>query len=182
MTKTEIDNLIRSGTPLLAVESRYPTPPPWKIVLIYILSSIPAVALATFGVVCGAPLAASFLLFIMGGVVILFAHEFLKEASERNLGMIVTSDGVSISPSCCALWEEIKAWNFRSYSGLGHFPSQNTDRVSLSLFVDDLNIYHGQFSAGRAGSAFAARGYFLDEKQQEQWTQICSERNIPRCK
>lgn len=178
MNRVEQDKIIRSGTPLLYLESSYRQLTDRETFLAYALSITPALAL---GKICGAPFAACIMLFFMGVPIVGYVHEFMKEASERQLGMVVTNKGISLSPSCCAFWKEIKAWDFRSYSCLGRFRTDKPNKMSLCLFVDDLNIDHGPFTAGRAGSAFAARGYFLNELQQEQWRQICSERSIPRC-
>jgi hypothetical protein len=181
MNRVEKDKAIRSGNVLLYLESSYRSLARWKIVLYYSLFILPAISLALIGAVCGASLDTCILLFILGLPSVVIIHEFLKEASERPLGMVVTDEGVSLGPSCCGFWQEIKAWDFRHYSCLGRFSNDDNGKISLCLFVDDLNIDHGQFNAGRAGSAFAARGYFLNEKQQEEWKQICSERGIPRC-
>ncbi len=163
----------------MIVFSSYPPMAKSKIYFIYFLSSVPALCFITFGAAIGIPWIDCLPIFLPASVFILFGHIIVSEAKERKYGMVVTNVGVSISPRHCALWSEIKAWDFRSYSCLGRIRS-TSDNVSLCLFVDDLNICSGQFSAGRAGSAFAARGYFLDEDQQEQWRQICCEKNIPR--
>jgi hypothetical protein len=181
MRRTKIHEQILSGTPLLSISSRFPPLSKWQKIIYYCAFFAGAILLVAPTIKANMPWWLLLMDLILIVAIVGLCHVMMDVADERKHGMLVSDTGVTIGPYRCALWHEITAWDLRAYSGLRRVSlSKSGEGVSLSLFVDDLKISQGQFSAGRGGSAFADQGYYFDEDQQATWQKICAERNIPR--
>lgn len=181
MKRSEKNKLILSGTPILKVTSRFPPLPIWQKGIVFLVTYSTALLFAGIAV-CSAN--APWLIQVLGVCLgIVFAglgHVIVLQADARKNGMVVTNIGVSIGPWRCALWNEITAWSFATFSGLYRVSfSHAGEGVSLRLFTDDLKISQGPFAGSRGGTAFAEQGYFFDETQLALLKSVFAEHNIP---
>lgn len=182
MKRSEKNKLILAGTPILKVPSRFPPLPVWQKGIVYFATYSVALLFAGNAVfLTKAPLWFRIVGVSLGPVFAGLGHLIVSQADARKNGMVVTDVGVSIGPLRCALWSEITAWNFPTFSGLKRVTFTHAgEGVSLQLFTDDLKISQGPFAGSRGGTAFAEQGYYFDESQQAILLRLFAEHNIPK--
>ncbi|GAM07788.1 hypothetical protein OR1_00057 [Geobacter sp. OR-1] len=176
------NKLILSGTPILKVPSRFRPLPLWQKAIVFLVTYSAGFLFAGNAVLLTkVPWWVRVLGLCLGAIFAGLGHLIVFQANARKNGMIVTDVGVSIGPLRCALWSEITAWNFSTFSGLKQVTFTHAgEGVSLHLFTGELKISQGPFAGSRGGTAFAEEGYFFDETQQVTLQRVFAEHNIPK--